>query len=351
VSLLIDTAIAADSIVKAAWARAAANRERLRLRQDLQTSREATDRRLRRQPGWEDAFTNPLITNYRPDEPVAFPAGQAAVTVTIGRSYVFSDRESDDAGDAGLTYIWSGNGQERVTTTGDRLGTRVLPIGGDRMIQLTQYSPTEFGADPGIRCFFVNTNTVREVSVPSGITNESISALGDKFNEQFGWAYTQAGPREDAAIIDTPAVYLAFASLYPSLHPAPDTVLPAYDFMRPIVDTIRPGLREIVILTNDDEDPNINDGAFTSEVSPVGYEWTGSDPPPGIFAPVPLDQAPWRPINVQGPAPSQIPIIPSLPTEYSIIDRMKYFSWDWNLPSYCRSQLLALGFSTGDLEP
>lgn len=74
--LLIDVSIDTDSIAKAAWARAVANRERLNRR--LGTQR-AVEEAVRDQPintinG--RALFNPLVTNYRLDDPVAPPAAR-----------------------------------------------------------------------------------------------------------------------------------------------------------------------------------------------------------------------------------------------------------------------------------
>jgi hypothetical protein len=178
--------MAADSIVKAAWARAEANRERLRLRQDLQTTREATDRRLRRQTGWEDAFTNPLITNYRPDEPVAFPAPRSVITASL--EVLWRYETIDNTGLDGLRsrrgtlHVASGNGQAMLSRDigfyvirpdGYRPVEAVLPYpGGNGVIyywamvpapELTAISSVDF---PLIeRAFLVTHTSVTEVTL------------------------------------------------------------------------------------------------------------------------------------------------------------------------------------------
>jgi len=78
--LLIDVSVDTDSIAKAAWARAVANRERLSRRLGTQAAREeaARDQGVntingKPIPGMGRELFNPVVTNYRPDEPVAPP--------------------------------------------------------------------------------------------------------------------------------------------------------------------------------------------------------------------------------------------------------------------------------------
>ena len=88
-SILVDVSIKAASIVDAAWARAIANRERLSRRLDLQAVREETSRdQLRRLP-WEQLFTTPTPLQYRPDEPVAYPATRETVPPVDPGDYEF----------------------------------------------------------------------------------------------------------------------------------------------------------------------------------------------------------------------------------------------------------------------
>ncbi len=76
-SLFVDVSITAQSIVDAAWARATANRERLRRRLDVQAVREEAARNTINGRsgglGWELQYTTPTPLQYRPDEPVAYP--------------------------------------------------------------------------------------------------------------------------------------------------------------------------------------------------------------------------------------------------------------------------------------
>lgn len=335
-SLLIDIAIAAESIVNAAWARAAANRERLRLRQDLQTVREQTDQRLRRQPGWEDAFTNPLITNYRPEEPVAVPGPEARAEgqVTIGRFYT-------DSTNPEIQYIWSGNGQVRVSNE-NTFDQFILPAGGDRAIL-----GVAEGDGSNLACFYVDNNSVRQIAVPSSLSLQDVQP----YSISFGWASRQVEALESIDEIFTPSFFFAFPQLFPSLHPPPPVNLEAYSIMRPIVETVAPDLKEIVIVTNDDVNPYINNGEFISVVSTTGYEWNAPDPADDEFLNLPLTDPRWRRIKVNGPPRSSVPIIPGVPTDQSDIGPQTYYVWDWNKPDFCREQLLALGFSFNDLEP
>lgn len=88
-SLLVDVSIAAASIVDAAWARAIANRERLRRRLDLQAVREEAARSQRQSPPWEQLFTSSTPSLYRPDEPVAYPDFRDRETIVAPGDYVF----------------------------------------------------------------------------------------------------------------------------------------------------------------------------------------------------------------------------------------------------------------------
>jgi hypothetical protein len=105
-SLLVDISVVADSIVKAAWARAVANRERLRRRLDVQSAREAaiTDRTINAINGklilgsstWEQLYTTPTPLRYKPDEPAAYPSRQAEAgnLVTAGAFWIGGSQTS-----------------------------------------------------------------------------------------------------------------------------------------------------------------------------------------------------------------------------------------------------------------
>lgn len=84
--LLFDVSVDTDSIAKAAWARAVANRERLSRRLGTQAAREeaARDQGVntingKPIPGMGRELFNPVVTNYRPDEPVAPPRKSEAL--------------------------------------------------------------------------------------------------------------------------------------------------------------------------------------------------------------------------------------------------------------------------------
>ncbi len=95
-SLFLDVSITAQSIVDAAWARATANRERLRRRLDVQAVREETERGGGR--SWEQRYTTPTPLQYRPDEPVAYPVRRVpAAAITAGVFWI--------GGDGSSTYI------------------------------------------------------------------------------------------------------------------------------------------------------------------------------------------------------------------------------------------------------
>lgn len=129
-SLLIDTAIAAESIVRAAWARAAANRKRLRRRLDVQSVREqaVTDRTinaingrlLRGAAGWEQAYTTPTPLKYKPDEPVGYPiVRQQAPTIQATGFWLATQSEYDGVpfGNERYSarfYLAPGNGQDPI---------------------------------------------------------------------------------------------------------------------------------------------------------------------------------------------------------------------------------------------
>ena len=90
-SLLIDVAVAAESIVQAAWNRAAANRERLRRRLDVQAVREKANLNTinRRNFDWEQKYTTPTPVQYRPDEPAAYPGKGEELSFVLPPGLVF----------------------------------------------------------------------------------------------------------------------------------------------------------------------------------------------------------------------------------------------------------------------
>jgi hypothetical protein len=88
-SLRINVSIDSDSIARAAWTRAVANRERLKRRLDVQAGREEASQENRRAGPWEQLYTTPTPLRYRPDEPVAYPARRVTEPPVDPEDYVF----------------------------------------------------------------------------------------------------------------------------------------------------------------------------------------------------------------------------------------------------------------------
>ena len=346
-SLFVDVSIAADSIVKAAWARATANRERLRRRLDVQAVREEVVRSTINGRssgiGWELQYTTPTPLQYRPDEPVAYPARRDATPAKIvapGRWFVsISEVDSKIA-------LWSGNGLERIEFPFDgSIFPVALPIGGESMIVFT--GPTTGGR----KCVFINRTTIKEVPTPAAI--EPYPFI-DTYSLTFGSLSTgHDDERVDPAFSYTPSVFLNFPELYPDLHPIPAGFDPSrYELMRPLIDDIVTGIRITVVLSNHFDNPGL--GEFTHSIESTGYEWTGSDPVDSDLTPLittPLSSSPWRSVTVQAPPDAVIPLSINAAEAAAGIQAAVGYCWDWGLPSLCRSQLLAVGFRPEDLEP
>jgi len=358
VSLLIDTAIAADSIVKAAWARAEANRERLRLRQDLQTTREATDRRLRRRPGWEDAFTNPLITNYRPDEPIAVPRRETGPTaVRIGG--VFSGvRQFQDGDSAYYLHAWSGDGLATAVATIDVLPGAtngfegqfvIFPVDSTSCVLLwlgLSKDETLLNIYNNQAAFFVGQSAVRQIAVPSWIANRQSGVVGltDGWIS-YGSAHWAVVDEFRSPIVVTPQIYELYTRV------ADELVYfsaPSYAAIRAAAELIVPGLKPIAFRVN-----TVDESVAVAES--FGYEWSGADPVltnpfSGVILrlnpPVPFDQPEWKLIQVSPPPSAPYPV----ETPSSPVANHQFF-WDWGRPDYCRERLLAFGFQPEDLEP
>lgn len=147
-SLFVDVAITADSIVKAAWARAVANRERLRRRLDVQAVREDASRRGVKDDFWETVYTTPTPSLYKPDEPVAYPINDKGVSV-IGRvfTYVSTPLTYDNSPEM---RVWSGDGQQSA----------VLPIewhARDEVVPWLSVAPELISVTPTIYRFTANS--------------------------------------------------------------------------------------------------------------------------------------------------------------------------------------------------
>jgi hypothetical protein len=340
--LFLDVSITAQSIVDAAWARATANRERLRRRLDVQSVREEAGRNAGR--GWEQRYTTPTPLQYRPDEPVAYPMRRTTAppssTIFVGRVFV-----SDDGGLLDGN-VWSGNGNQRVSAAFSFNGFP-LPIGGQRCIFVTQPPP----ADEDPMCFYVDPTSARQVTTPASLLSGANEAFDLVYRfGLFGTAFQQSGAPANLVYLYTPSIFLAFPSLYPGIHPptAPDPGV--LSVLRSLTGSIAPGLDEIAVTSNVIDNPVINNGAFIDIVDPMAYRWTAADPADDDFTAVPFTDSRWEEVTINRPEPVAIPIIPGLPTS-AFSNPSAYYFWDWGLPAYCRAQLLALGFSPADLEP
>lgn len=346
-SLLIETAIAAESIVQAAWARAIANRERLRLRQDLQAVREATDKRLQRLPGWEDAFTNPIITNYRPDEPIAVPALAGGADpagffhinnfdVPTGSIYVFSgDRSAyrlgvNDGGFAAFAVPLMLPISERLgllaTATYEPspslgpytyLYSNIFVVGVRTVRQLDRELPTS------LRTFFDFAVDYARDAILGGFTDIStLSAYG---------LYNAGAPTPFGG---SPTSYQMIRDGFPFIGTNYDvtdvqawseldlSVAPSFEF---------------------DELGELFLNLGTVRLSVRQY--------PGLITPAMLETP-----EIAVTVPPVYRFGPSVPVASPFFDDRQvqsfaYFFTDLGLPSYCREQLLAMGFTEEDLQP
>ncbi len=221
-SLFLDVSIQAQSIVEAAWARATANRERLRRRLDVQAVREeaAVNRINGRStgPGWELRYTTPTPLQYRPDEPVAYPISRPPLTAAslefgwffdvVNATGLDSPRGFED-----ITYIASGNGAAVVSfdlgfvEQYDRIGA-VLPYpGGQGFIYYVAKVPTVTGsADfPLIEKAFLVTHTaVTEVTLIGYPYEEEANPSRVYTPEELFWFSNQVG--YEGEIINLPGL-------------------------------------------------------------------------------------------------------------------------------------------------
>jgi len=230
VSLLVDISVVADSIVKAAWARAVANRERLRRRLDVQAVREEAAR-SGKDIFRETVYTTPTPLLYKPDEPVAPPirAVQDVISISIsigGLHYAFENLGENVPN---LLHVWSADGLTEAISNpfpagvadpatvpdlsetysfiwlqeayGGGVSTSiVLPIGGKACIFLFMQDfitwsiviadPTNTGTEAAIvhineesressACaFYVDETTARTITVPAAIADRPLGSEG-----------------------------------------------------------------------------------------------------------------------------------------------------------------------------
>lgn len=150
-SLFVDVAITADSIVKAAWARAVANRERLRRRLDVQAVREDASRRGVKDDFWETVYTTPTPSLYKPDEPVAYPVPETNL-MTAGRVFAYVRDISPTANNSPMMRVWSGDGLQQATLPIDW-----RPQTDEVAWNIVQGNPTQISSSPITYRYEANT--------------------------------------------------------------------------------------------------------------------------------------------------------------------------------------------------
>ena len=251
-------------------------------------------------------------------------------TITVGRGYTYNG--------PGVSYVWSGNGLQIIDFSPNAFNPLVFPISADRAI---------FSDITNNVAVYVDSTSVRIVPQPPTLTDTVTSA----YRVDFGWAIRQTDPSENYDQISTPSVFFNVPALYPGLHPPPPVDNTAYSVMRPLVEPIAPGLKEVLIVTNDSSNGFVNNGEFLSVVSRTGYEWNAPDPGDNEIPNAPLTDPRWRQIGVKPPPSSFVPIIPSLPTTEAGVGPAPAYFWDWGKSAYCYQQLIALGFRAEDLAP
>jgi hypothetical protein len=333
--LLVEVAIVAESIVSAAWARAAANRERLRRRQDVQANREKASKQKLKDLKWEELYQYTAPSKYKPEEPVAIPVPEAngPAPIIIGGLH-YSSEDFERHVDGGFIHVWSADGlAEAVATTragGDFL---YLPIGGKACV---------FTTTTGNVAFYVDETSARLIPKPAGLTSASS-------NYYFGSAVSLiVSDVTYAAELATPAAYFWFVPANFSIATTYGASVP-YSIMRSLVNPIIRDLRLIVPVDNLRDDPGVFEETFLEITQPYVLNWTGADPPDdGSFTPVPDTDPRWTTIDATVPVNGQKPIVPSN-VNWSYPYRQLF--WDWGLPGFCRAQLLALGFRPEDLLP
>ena len=122
--LLIDVSVDFDSIAKAAWTRAVANRERLKRRLDTQEERKKANRK-------KLPYVTPRPSLYRPDEPVAMHTPSDSDVFGVGNAWLWQTEKITGTqlyGDPSLAGI-TGPGTttiEQLTKLGSLDGTQWL---------------------------------------------------------------------------------------------------------------------------------------------------------------------------------------------------------------------------------
>ncbi len=353
-SLFLDVSITAQSIVDAAWARATANRERLRRRLDVQAVREEAGRDAQR--GWEQRYTTPTPLLYKADEPVAYPGRRVEVERVIKIGGVFYGLRDYAAGDTTYyLHAWSADGLATSVATIDlppgeaelfQGQFAVFPINGTSCVLLwlgVSFSTDLSQSYNNQTSFFVGQSSARQITVPSWMANRasgSIDLLDGRIS--YGSAHMIVEDFQ-SPIVWTPQVYQVYTRVADELvYSFP----PSYAATKSAVALIAPGLKPIAFRENT-SDPDF------AIAEPFGYEWSGVDPVLGdsgsiiSFDPrIPFDQPEWALVQVSPPPNALNPVYTSFSPAAT-----RHLFWDWGKPDYCRAQLLALGFQPEDLEP
>lgn len=338
-SLFLDVSITAQSIVDAAWARATANRERLRRRLDLQAAREEAGRNAGR--GWEQRYTTPTPLQYRPDEPVAYPGSRQAApagpgTVSIGRMFL----TSREVGDATFSRVYSGNGAAFADLPPTQLGSVsfVLPAGGDRIVFLYKAGGLLSAPEESrevYAAYLVSNTSLRSIPMPSEVQASGLEQFG---NRQAATGYEVADTEVPAIDIWGPGGFLS-PLLFPGIESAD---LSDYAVLRSYTDTFAPGFRLFFAEDINAGGPGLIEGSSIYDVPSTAFQWNGPDPAAGER--FPLGDERW----VEAPINKPPSVTFTLPAEQSGVVLHTY---DWGHPAGCRAQLLQLGFSPADLEP
>lgn len=411
--LLVDISVVADSIVKAAWARAVANRERLRRRLDVQAVREAAaaDRSINAingksipgAAGWEQLYTTPTPLKYKPEDPVGYPVK------ALGEDYPLAIFYSDGFSGATISVV----SRFRIMTTDQSTSINyLLPDPYDYLLPIFP-AWADGGVDGGAAsvlgrtpCLFASRNLTTV-----------LSSLQYSFRQDFSWLWSAddffilpVGPA--SCIICIWEKWARGLYSVESIYTRPVPSGPYLDIDTTVLDLsydsliefstcflVTPSsIREVsmpggiqAILNSRNRNPTWNpittgatlpaqivDNDFTvapvsgdvrsgvgAQGDPFGagvYEVLGQPPPPST------PTVKLRPLSggggfIEYKSTSDDPVTEtsifrrnnagriSYPGPYPFDSAGVYGAWDWGLADYCRAQLLALGFSSGDLEP
>lgn len=371
-STRIDINVASELLRRLAKAQADANRQGLQEREkrgkltDKATAEAKKEADRRAQQGAGQDGRPPQRYRFR-EEPAATP--RVSSSDGIGFAWVYQAPGALNGLETSLFAVESSSRNTSATFelnvgNGDVFGTGyslvALPCGGDNMIIVVTSDVRLYPGDtrqftPDYKAVVVGRNAVRMISVPTAFRNLWTSSDVPRiwpptaeyfFPVAFQYNYFMESVRR-------------YGFSYNVVHGVPDGVLStSYDLNTPGWYLLLNGtLESVSTFQNMSSTIAYKESLLAAAPRPT-YELAFVSSPAGRFD---LDRYPAQPDTTEtydpllwrasGIKPISFDANAAPPSGFDAEDCVYTASWDWGNPSYCRQQLLALGFTAADLTP